>query len=756
MTTQNLNLGRIMFQTQGSWNTSTAYVVDDIVYANGLTFICTTNNTNQNPVLAQTDYASRINSSYWSLMSEGFNFRGTWSNNTIYYPNDIVTTGNTFGGQYGSYICRKTHTSILNYRDLWYNPGNEWDEFTRSAGSMPARNAVRATGNFGPIGWRGNPFVPSPTWGGSNSWNGNIPWNIPSYAKRWEWTSQNGIGNHNSYGKSDRTTKDGKQEIQGLGNAYISGYDNNGSYGSQQVDPGFKRDYYNNFNPTGGYRGQNWKKDTNAGEPTIVQMVTTYYGPTMFLYNNGTVVTNASNDYGAAGIGNTNETWPARYGYIQIPFPPGTFITKICHGAQGSQAQNAFCLALDSEGNLWAWGANYLGQCGVGSEPNFGKVIGQLNDLNAGSTSNYADWIGRPTKIPRNIAFNGARIVDMWTAGCVQYGTSWALDELGNMWAWGAGQYGQLGYSVASGQTRNTNYSTVPQKMGYVSGGSSGINWNTYGGIQKVMVVQRDTGSNDQVTGLFILDGQGYLWYSGYNPGYILGDNTYTTSTSAFNAYLPYRINFTSGSLNGAITNFWVMSGSANPTIWAQRSDGYVLGWGYNGNYQLGDGTTTARNYPQAASNIGAAFNAPVLHMVSVGNTTSCAMAALVAQPGVDATNRTMRILAIGQNPNGVLGTGETGGTMATSGAQGGGMFHRMWYGGSLSGQYAWQPMSLPGGINGGKIRSLNGTGVTTVGGFQILREDGLMFQTGYMGNYQISLLAAGQANLMRKPTGIY
>ena len=56
-----LNLGRIKPVFRGAYNSSTSYVVDDIVTSGGSTFIC---------ILASTGNATS-NSTYWSLLAEG-------------------------------------------------------------------------------------------------------------------------------------------------------------------------------------------------------------------------------------------------------------------------------------------------------------------------------------------------------------------------------------------------------------------------------------------------------------------------------------------------------------------------------------------------------------------------------------------------------------------------------------------------------------------------------------------------------------
>lgn len=56
-----IDLGKIKFKWQGTYNASTAYVVDDVVYSAGSSYICIAASTGNAPP----------NSSYWELLAEG-------------------------------------------------------------------------------------------------------------------------------------------------------------------------------------------------------------------------------------------------------------------------------------------------------------------------------------------------------------------------------------------------------------------------------------------------------------------------------------------------------------------------------------------------------------------------------------------------------------------------------------------------------------------------------------------------------------
>ncbi|GEP44869.1 hypothetical protein BGE01nite_41600 [Brevifollis gellanilyticus] len=75
-------------------------------------------------------------------------------------------------------------------------------------------------------------------------------------------------------------------------------------------------------------------------------------------------------------------------------------------------------LALDSDGQLWAWGSNTHGQLGLGDTPRQAK----------------------PVKISA-ASFNGARIIGI---ACSSH-SSFAVSESGVVWAWGSNERGVLG-----------------------------------------------------------------------------------------------------------------------------------------------------------------------------------------------------------------------------------------------------------------------------------------------------------------------
>ncbi|MHC4497950.1 MAG: RCC1 domain-containing protein, partial [Planctomycetota bacterium] len=116
-------------------------------------------------------------------------------------------------------------------------------------------------------------------------------------------------------------------------------------------------------------------------------------------------------------------------------------------------AGDGHSMALDVNGNVWTWGANWCGQLGDGSEDSNQmpvKVVApdrnhdtEPDDLN-GDQNNSNDYLGDDVPII------------MISAG---YYHCLAMDQNGNIYSWGQGDYGRLGI----GSTEKKN---IPQMLG--------------------------------------------------------------------------------------------------------------------------------------------------------------------------------------------------------------------------------------------------------------------------------------------------
>jgi len=724
---QNLiNVGQIMFYNAGTYSASTAYARDTVVQYANQTFICVaatgTTITGIAPlnISGATGYilgnnTGQINKYYWDqFQPNGLNWRGAWATATAYLPGDVVNYRNN------SYICRRAHTSSLNNLDPFYNPYNEWEEFSHGD-VQRSTNRTKMLMKRGPIGWNGHPFIPRPNWGNSAYvWNGNIPRNISSTFQRWEWASSDGHSKTCRVANQLSVGMDGRLHASGTSGNYSMGPSDVARPSNQEIDPSWMRDYWNDQNPTPGTWTTTWRKDNTAGHPTVLQTCPGYYDM-LVLYNNGTVVKHGYGGIGQTSEGNSNNS--TRYGSVQIPFPPGTFIVKIAVGNAAGTDDNTHYLALDSEGFVWSWGQNYYGQLGLGDEVTQGKSIGMLNNATSGATTGgYLDYENVAKRIPR-FAFNGYRIVDIFAMGRYA-GSSYALDETGVLWSWGYNGYGQLGYPTSSG-FRSTGNSTVPFQFGR----SIGLNWTSYAGIQKIQCCTEDDPNNGQ-SSIYILDGQGYLWWCGYNNSYSVGDGATTASTGTGGN--PIRITsfgtaggVASATIAGLIYNFWVLGwGARGNTIFVMTNTGNVYGWGTNNYYDLGQADTTSRNYPVVINGIN---NVAVMGNGGHGNYNSSAALCYINF----GSGQKWRVMTAGYNGYGSLGIGENTSNQGAGGNLGG-MFMRP----SGYGQYWWQPMLLPGGLHrANEIRDVMMGGWTNQELLQVLYEDGTLMCNGSSGS---------------------
>ena len=120
-------LGRIKFVYRNNWETSIAYVVDDVVTAGGRTYICISNHTSA--VLFETDYDPNPELSKWNLVADGQQWRGDWAETTYYNSGDLVKWGGTV------YQCNTAHTSSTYISPTWLGLEQNsalWDVFATS------------------------------------------------------------------------------------------------------------------------------------------------------------------------------------------------------------------------------------------------------------------------------------------------------------------------------------------------------------------------------------------------------------------------------------------------------------------------------------------------------------------------------------------------------------------------------------------------------------------------------------------------
>ena len=98
----------------------------------------------------------------------------------------------------------------------------------------------------------------------------------------------------------------------------------------------------------------------------------------------------------------------------------------------------------------------------------------------------------------------------------------------------------------------------------------------------------------DNYSTAYFLTTAGDLYAAGYNTHGQCGNGNTTSPQTT-----PVKVqNIGKDETPGKVEEVWTIQNSSAPTTYAKCADGKVYGWGYNGGYKLGDGTTTSRSSP--------------------------------------------------------------------------------------------------------------------------------------------------------------
>lgn len=285
-------------------------------------------------------------------------------------------------------------------------------------------------------------------------------------------------------------------------------------------------------------------KDKVICDPTLVPLPTGVTAKAiavgddwdLALGSNGQLYTWGVNTFGQLGNGtDLSSATPT-----QVLLPSGVSATTIA-------AAEEFGLATGSNGLLYSWGDNLVGQLGNGNLP---------------TNSDIPIVVQLPTGVsPRSIAAGGT--------GSLGFGL--ALGSDGHIYGWGYNNDGQLPGAVGS-QISRPDRLTVPA-----------------GVAPKKVAAGRATG--------YLIGQNGRLFAWGDNTSGQVGDgrrgNTQTDIP-------PTRVQLPSGVSASSI------SGGLNDSI-AIGSDGAIYAWGANSFGQLGDGSKTLSTLPVQVSTSGAA-----------------------------------------------------------------------------------------------------------------------------------------------------
>jgi len=342
------------------------------------------------------------------------------------------------------------------------------------------------------------------------------------------------------------------------------------------------------------------------------------------LTSNGNLWSWGRNDYGQLGSGD----------YVDRIFPSPiasdwdyNVFANIAAVATNKAAgvESAYTIACKTDGTIWGWGANGVGQLGLGETwtPEAPVQIGSDSDwsiLTAGwvhslglkTTGTLWAWgdntsgqLGLQGAVPRNTPTQVTTSTD-WAMIAAGYLHTLGLKSTGTLWAWGWNFFGQLGRgdtldrNTPSQVETQTDWYAVAAGSGYTLGlKTTGTLWawgyNDYGQLGLGDTINRTTPTQVTTstdwsmitvgwTHTIGLKTNGTLWAWGRNNYAQLGDGTtdiYRTT--------PIQVTTETDWSTLAAGDSYGLGLKTNGTLWV---------WGYNGYGQLGLGDTIDKLTP--------------------------------------------------------------------------------------------------------------------------------------------------------------
>jgi alpha-tubulin suppressor-like RCC1 family protein len=263
------------------------------------------------------------------------------------------------------------------------------------------------------------------------------------------------------------------------------------------------------------------------------------------LKSDGTLWAWGWNALGQLGDGTTNDaSLPIQVGLGSVP--PLAPVTKL-------GGRTYWNLAVKSDGSMWAWGMNSSGQMGNGTVNSYVVTPVMVGNSQPGGAVN-----------------NPLQVSCGYTYGV-------ALLTNGTVWTWGTGGFGELGNGT-------TGHSYIPvQTIGLSNVTAISSGW------KHTLALRSD----------------GTVWAWGKNLSGELGDGTIISRSNAVQV------------LN--VSNIVAVSGGDYNSV-ALRSDGTVWKWGLNDVGELGVGSADANPHPLAVQIITNIFGAGFSNVVMVAN----------------------------------------------------------------------------------------------------------------------------------------
>jgi len=344
----------------------------------------------------------------------------------------------------------------------------------------------------------------------------------------------------------------------------------------------------------------------NAGVQTIPQSVEKHgveikklYANTwnlFVLYEDGDLYVMGYNGYGQLGVGNT----AIQYKLVKS----AENVTKLSTSSVGYHQDYNHVMILKEDGSAWLTGHNGAGQLGNGnttSQNSWVKadILEKAKDILAVGTNNATSYILTEDGTVYATGYNGHgqlgdgsvtnssgfkkinnisdyKVVKIVGAGGTRYSSSayyhnfiLFLTDAGRVFTLGYNGYGQLGVN-------NTEHQRLPIEISYG-------HENNNDPVKDIFTSKASMGSSGYITE------SGRLYMTGYNAYGELGVGD--TTNRLVPTFVMNDVSYVQSVASGTY--------GYHRTYIARKLDGTLFAWGYNGNGQVGDNTTTNATTPK-------------------------------------------------------------------------------------------------------------------------------------------------------------
>lgn len=306
------------------------------------------------------------------------------------------------------------------------------------------------------------------------------------------------------------------------------------------------------------------------------------------IFSDGTLWSWGMNASGQLGLGNTISQ--------SSPVQVGTATNwKLCYTLPGTEANTGASYAIKTDGTLWSWGVNTLGQLGLGN------TVSQSSPVQVGTATNWKQLNTDPVRTPAIIGLLSTGSIYYWGGALgTLFGTTFVArsspTQIGSATDWniikaskihflGIKQNGTLwtcGQSSAGLGLGNTAAYSSPVQIG------SDTNWKD---------VSIAGGFNNNDNKVLAIKTDGTLWAWGYNnAGNLgLGDTVARSSPTQVGTLTNWKTVITAG-------GNWAGSAAikTDGTLWVWgKASAYALNpaGGFSSPVQIGSGTNWSNLY---------------------------------------------------------------------------------------------------------------------------------------------------------------